>query len=760
MRRRTLGSTEVFTYTVNYNVEGATVYADGENVGVISNGTLTFSKKGKEALDSYNITFSGTLPSKDPQYTFNVTPTTLSFTAAGGTKSVSVTSTVKTYTQSHASGTVSKNNSLTLTYNEASSSSNVDFGSASNTGNITISGTNITFASNPTHDTRSGIVTFVQDTSSNSAQVTCNQAALTTYDYTVYSNCEGGTVYFNNVNKGKISSGVRSFTDEDSSGTVRISGGVPSSTSRNVYSHTESQEEEDTQQVPVVSQNQSSFSFSRTAQSQQFDRVFTDQTDNQVRYRTKSRRVYDVYTTTYTGPSNRTISGDNSVTMNYTSSESLTGTDYSSWDYGSWSSWESTGAASGYPSLKVTSGSDWLTVVRKNSSGNNWSPYGVYITVKENNTASSRTGKFTMTSGANSRTYTFTVTQAGFTDTDYRLYWTTSSNVGQNNGTTISENEYYAPNDLNWKGFNCISAFGGTMAGGVAVEGGTATKSGSGTGNLTTYSPAISNYWNRDDTCRAVMYKFNNNNTEYYGRGPITVTVTNHGKTIKVTNIIQLAVEFNCGYFHGYKQEYTYDDISASGDTFNWKVRYKWHYPSPESSYNQATTGMTLPANGTWSIKSKPSWVTMAKTSGSMADNDTNIQVTIAANTSSSSRSGDLVLQNNILSSKTATWHITQKGKTDPYVFSASPSSTMLSPTSGATSSILVTSTYNGASQSWSISGTTGSWVSASKSGNYLQIKATSANTASVARLGNVSIKQSGSNKTIAITVRQSAKLN
>lgn len=415
MRRRTLGSTEAFTYTVNYNVEGATVYADGENVGVISNGTLTFSRKGNDAPDSYNITFSGTLPSKDPQYTFNVSPTTLSFTAAGGTQSVSVISTVVTYSQSHASGTVSKNDSLTLTYNETSSSSNVGFGSASNTGNITVSGTNITFASNSTHDTRSGIVTFVQDTSSNSAQVTCNQAALTTYNYTVYSNCEGGTVYFNNVNKGTISSGVKSFTDEASSGTVRISGGVPSSTERYEYSHNEQEEEEDTQEVPVVSQNQSSFSFTAKAQSQQFDRVFTDQTDNQVRYRTKSRSVYDVYTTTYTGPSNRTAYGDGSVTMNYTSSESFTGTDYSSWNYGSWSDWESTGAASGYPTVSVTSGSDWLTVVRRNSSGNSWSPYGVYITVEKNTSTSSRTGKFTMKSGANGRTYTFTVTQQALT---------------------------------------------------------------------------------------------------------------------------------------------------------------------------------------------------------------------------------------------------------------------------------------------------------------------------------------------------------
>lgn len=415
MRRRLLGSTEVFTYTVNYNVNGATVYADGENVGTISNGTLTFSRKSNVAAESYNITFSGSLPSRDPVYDFRITPTTLSFAAGGGTQSVSITSTVTTYTQSHASGTVYQNDSLTLTYNENSSSSSVGYGSASNSGDISVSGSNITYASNPTHSTRSGIVTFVQEESSNSVQVTCNQAALTTYDYTVYSNCEGGTVYFNNTNKGRISGGSCSFTDEASSGTVRISGGVPSSSSRDVYSHTEPQTETDERTVDNVSQNQSSFNFTAASQSDQFDGVFTDHADEQERTRTNTRSVYDVYTTTYSAPSNRTAYGDGSVTMNYTSSESVTGTSYGDWSYGTWSDWTTTGTPSGYPTVKVTSGSDWLTVVRRNSSGNSWSPYGVYITVEKNTSSSSRTGKFTMTSGTNGRTYTFTVTQQALT---------------------------------------------------------------------------------------------------------------------------------------------------------------------------------------------------------------------------------------------------------------------------------------------------------------------------------------------------------
>lgn len=749
MRRRTLGSTEVFTYTVNYNVEGAIVYANGENVGVISNGTLTFSRKGNDAPDNYDITFSGTLPSKDPQYTFNVSPTTLSFTAAGGTQSVSVTSTVTTYTQSHSSGTVLKNNSLTLTYNETSSSANVGFGSASNTGNITISGTNITFASNPTHDTRSGIVTFVQNTSSNSAQVTCNQAALTTYNYTVYSNCEGGTVYFNNVNKGTISGGVRSFTDESTSGTVRISGGVPSNTTREVYSHNEQQEESDTQQVAQVSQNQSSFSFTAKAQSQQFDSVFTDQTDNQVRTRVKSRSVYDVYTTTYTGPSNKTAYGDSSVTMNYTSSESLTGTDYSSWNYGSWSSWESTGAASGYPSLSVTSGSDWLTVVRKNSSGNNWSPYGVYITVEKNTSTSSRTGKFTMKSGANGRTYTFTVTQAALTyafsisgsfnnhqasaSTDYS---TASSHVGtikltsySYDGSTYTRESFTAavsPTDY----INSVYS--------------SATGSGSSTG----YNIAVG------------MKEYSNlSKGTSYNRRTLKVTLYQSGSNKSVTFSIdqrsyRLYVYTNQNGYKGTGEDQSYDIVY---NTVN--GGYTW--------YAQCDDGFTnIPAyitnsNSAWYLVEVNSNGNSSRTAITTETEERAFQINADTNTSTSSRKTTATVY---ISGKTSLGNIkiniTQEGKADAYVFSASPSSTMLAPTSGSSSSILVTSTYNGASQSWSISGTTGSWVSASKSGNYLNIRATSANTASVSRLGNVQIKQSGSNKTISISVQQAAKIN
>lgn len=674
MKRRLL-NLEKFTYTVNYNAEGATVLADGEEVGVISGGVLIFNKYGNDAKDSYSITFTGgTMTKPEDFYTFTVNPTTLSFESGGGSQSVNVTSTLTIYSNSHATGTVNKNSSVTLTYNTTNQVSNIDYtGTASGTG-LSVNGTNITFAANPNYSTRSGSVTFTQNTSNNTATVTCNQAALSLYNYTVYSNCNGGTVYFNNVNKGTVSGGSLSFTDEASSGTVRISGGVPSNNTVNGSTTTEygyssrSYSESDSTRDYDCSVSKTSFSFSSSGgtSTATVRSSYRDGTRSRtVTQPTRRSRTATPYTTyTYTAPSNQTCQGNSSVTMNYSSSTS-TGTNYGNWsgysdygspEYGSWGSWNY--GSWHYQTPTISAQSSWAPGSISGSS-EPWT-----LTVRCSSTTSSRSDYFTVNM-AGGKTQRINLSQSAPSCSDYRFYWTSSSNPGQNNGTTISENEYYASNDLGWKGFNCISALGGSGTGGTPITGGTASKSGNTTGNLTVYSPPISDYWSTGNSMVAVMYKFNNLNDEYYGRGPISVTVTqpgNCGKKITVNNIIQLGCEFNCGYYHSYKQEHTYDNIDAAGDQFYWRICFKWHYPSPESSYNQAATGMSLPADGTWSVKSKPSWVTLSKSSGSMADNDTNVQVTIAANTSSSSRSGDLIFQNNIRTNLYATYHITQAG--------------------------------------------------------------------------------------------------
>lgn len=676
MKRRLL-NLEKFTYTVNYNAEGATVLADGEEVGVISGGVLIFNKYGNDAKDSYSITFTGgTMTKPEDFYTFTVNPTTLSFESGGGSQSVNVTSTLTTYSNSHATGTVSKNSSVTLQYNTTNQVTNVNYtGTASGTG-LSVNGTNITFAANPNYSTRSGSVTFTQNTSNKTATVTCNQAALSLYNYTVYSNCNGGTVYFNNVNKGTVSGGSLSFTDEASSGTVRISGGVPSNNTVNGSTTTEygyssrSYSEEDSTRDYDCSVSQTSFSFgySGGTQTATVNSSYRDGTRSRtVTQPTRRSRTATPYTTyTYTAPANKTCQGNSSVTMNYTSSTS-TGTNYGNWssysdygspEYGSWGSWNY--GSWHYQKPTISAQSSWAPGSISGSS-EPWT-----LTVTCSSTTSSRSDYFTVNM-AGGKTQRINLSQSAPSSTDYKFYWCPGNNVSTNNGTSINENEYYAANDTGWHGFNCCSKLGSALTG-TPIEGGSSSTGGANSGNIQVYNPPISNYWSEPDTgansSRAVMYRWTSVNDGYYGR-IATVTAKQpspSNKSITVSRIIQLGCEFNCGYYHSYKQEYTYDNIDAAGDQFQWRICFKWHYPNPESSYNQAATGMSLPANGTWSVKSKPSWVSLSKSSGSMADNDTNVQVTIAPNLGTSSRSGDLILQNNIRTNLYATYHITQAG--------------------------------------------------------------------------------------------------
>ena len=678
MKRRLL-NLEKFTYTVNYNAEGATVLADGEEVGVISGGVLIFNKYGNDAKDSYSITFTGgTMTKPEDFYTFTVNPTTLSFESGGGSQSVNVTSTLTTYSNSHATGTVNKNDSVTLTYKTTNQVTTVNYTSSASGTGLSVSGTSITFAANPNYSARSGSVTFTQDTSNKTATVTCNQAALSLYNYTVYSNCNGGTVYFNNVNKGSVSGGSCSFTDEASSGTVRISGGVPSNNTVNGTTTTEygysSRSYTDTDSTTdydcSVSKTSFSFGYSGGTQTATVNSSYRDGTRSRtVTQPTRRSRTATPYTTyTYKAPANKTCQGNSSVTMNYTSSTS-TGTNYGNWssysdygspEYGSWGSWNY--GSWHYQKPTISAQSSWAPGSISGSS-EPWT-----LTVTCSSTTSRKSDYFNVNMAGN-KTQRINLSQSAPSTGDYRFYHSGSDNPGVNQGTTKSENEYYSPKAGNWLGYNVISAIGGTGAGGTPVTGGTYSLSGYNTGNLSVYNPPISNYWNRDDSLMAIMYKFNNDNTEYYGRGPITLTVTQpgSGKKLTITNIIQLAVEFNCGYWFDYSGEHTFDPLPADGHTINWNVCYKWHYPNPESEH--PISGMSLPANGTWRIQSKPSWVVATdKSSGSMADNSTNLRFTVQANTSSSSRSGDLVLVESVLG-KTATWHITQKGATQTRKF-------------------------------------------------------------------------------------------
>lgn len=159
-----------------------------------------------------------------------------------------------------------------------------------------------------------------------------------------------------------------------------------------------------------------------------------------------------------------------------------------------------------------------------------------------------------------------------------------------------------------------------------------------------------------------------------------------------------------------------------------------------------------------WSIDSStvPSWITW---------NSSSMTFTVASNSSTSSRTANIYFEQDE-SGKRDYARVTQAEATPPadtYVFTWEGGSTSDVSTSfpwdfsanGTAANILVVSTKNGSSQSWSVSSKP-SWITTSTTSSKVTISA-SDNSGS-ARSGTIVLTQSGSNKTLRINVTQAAK--
>lgn len=334
------------TYTILSDCEGATVNIGGSNVGTISNGQFVYGVWNSKAPASINVSLTGGLPTApSPDYSFSVSQSSLSFTEDGGTKNLTITSTKTSYSYSNTSGTCQRDSSITCNAKLNSSNSNPSYTASESLSWITTSGNRVTASANSNYSSRSGSITYTQAESGKTDTVTVSQEAKTEYSYTVNSNCEGGTVYFNNVRKGTISGGRLVFTDEAASGTVRISGGVPNSTTSygNWYDGSTSYEYQTGSYSNFVS-----FSSSTNKQHKSISHGVNADSDTvycyAYKYATRQRRPYwttyrDYTTYNYSAPANKTCQGNSSVTMNYTQSTS-SGTQNGGTEYGSWSNYD------------------------------------------------------------------------------------------------------------------------------------------------------------------------------------------------------------------------------------------------------------------------------------------------------------------------------------------------------------------------------------------------------------------------------------
>lgn len=446
------------TYTVLSNCNGASVKIDSVVKGTISNGQFVYKIIENQAPASVKVEVTGGLPGNTTDYTFTVSPTSLSFSDKGGTKNITITSKSVTTTYVNAAAqNCSKNSSVTMNYTSSKSTNNsVSYSRTSLFGTgVSNSGTSITWAANPDKQQRSGSITWTQSGSNKTATVSLTQAAKVAYAYTVNSNCEGGTVYFNNANKGTISGGRLSFEDDAASGTVRISGGVPSNSSSYITSKTRTNgqdSESDTttdsttifkpelgttwsslESIGIVDPGHSGGTVKLGVQSLRQSRVGT-----RYRYRDiyESRDQYR--DTTYSAPSNETAYGDSSaVTMNYTSSTSTRWTSWSFDGYGSWGSWGSWSYSSYSYSrinITITESLSWIIWSKRETGSGDSQAYEISFSYTEN-TGANRSGYATISNGSES--HRVLITQVGV---EYVFKFSGSLGAHSANGTTNRNN--------------------------------------------------------------------------------------------------------------------------------------------------------------------------------------------------------------------------------------------------------------------------------------------------------------------------------
>lgn len=393
-----------YTYTVNSNINGSKVTYSNGSSGTISNGKHVLTLWNNHAPASLTFTLSGGTVSEPDDWVYEFDITTLGGTSTGSNDtyyasgqgesrlSTGATSRKRRYEYKvpTTTFTVNRNSSVTANQTKAYTSwSGVDYSITSKTQSwITNSGTLVTIARNPNTTDRSGTITYTQDESGKTDVITINQYKGT-YSYTINSNCEGGTVYFNNVNKGTISGGKLTFEDTASSGTVRISGGVPSNSSTQTDTDYDYDTDTDSQTDSESSTNISTsgnVNLDGSGGSGTITVVCNTQTRSRSMTRTRSMtRSRPVYTnTTYTAPASKTVNGGSTTTMNYTSSTSTSYGSYGSWSYGSWSNWSYGSWGSWSYTRKTPTPSyscSWLTVTRSGTTGSG-SSLGYNFTVR------------------------------------------------------------------------------------------------------------------------------------------------------------------------------------------------------------------------------------------------------------------------------------------------------------------------------------------------------------------------------------------
>lgn len=632
----------VVTYTVNYPWNGAEVYFDSVKVGTIANGKLVVYKFDDEAKAFYNVTFkAGTTPANTHDYTLTV-PSSMSFVSAGETKTPSISSIDRVGTPVHNTGViVNKNSSVDAiygyTYNEVASPYTI---TTTSTG-FGVSGVNIVAQNNEsavgTTLSRTGIATVRQTNSGKTEIISLTQAGRIMYKFTVISNCNGGSVYANNILRGTISGGKLEFWDANNTAkTVRISGGVPSTSINRTPMSDEVENGTDYDYTTDYdcSVSKISFSFNSSGGSGSASVHNSKRDGSRSRSKSRSRSRTNVATTTYSAPANSTVIAESSVTMNYNSSTSNT-TEYGSWssyNYGSWSGWSYGSWQHQTPT--VSAQSNWAPGSISGSS----EPWTLNVNCSANTSTSSRSDYFNV--NLLNGTHRVNISQSG-KPADVYVFEFKDGTPGAGTAT-CDENEWYSSN----RGINYFDSGYSSWFGITSTLNGNQYTSATGSGSLTCALIVLNG-----DTKFAFRLPNNGINKNKNSKGPysITLTQTGSGKKITINKIYQGWELLNLG---GAGQYTDTQEVEAAGKTIIYACTCM-------EVCNEAPSSFNKPGNPTYSASANVSWITFNKTSG-IAGGEV-LHIKVAANTSTSARTGTVTLTGSHVG-QTCTVTVNQKG--------------------------------------------------------------------------------------------------
>lgn len=218
-----------------------------------------------------------------------------------------------------------------------------------------------------------------------------------------------------------------------------------------------------------------------------------------------------------------------------------------------------------------------------------------------------------------------------------------------------------------------------------------------------------------------------------------TFNQTNSGKAVTIT-IVQAADQ--------YVLQFTDGTTTAKSGTIPAK------YSSNVNLISGGVESYKITSSGQEAVSytyTKPSWITSVD-----IDEDMVLVTGFSENTSTSSRSGSIVITQSG-SNNQLTINVTQSGKAaDAYVFTVdgSTSTTKTVSASGGNVTVSVVSTKNGTTQDWSITNISTDWLTAIKENSNVKLTASS-NYTSTSRTGIITLTQAGSSKTATITVNQ-----